>query len=497
MITCSVNDQFIDINDSTSFTISGESPFIAPGEIPGVKVNNVSALNTPRNQRVFGFSDKLDNVARGTEYSNVKIYFNNLLWKVGKFKLRGTGSSGYSFSFHTDAGDVQLQIKNRKLSQLDLGTVANDFNNTDIYPTKNHVFFTVKNDDFYGSNNPNYDGYINLWNNAAARFYNNNVDGGGVNKYTVMPFPYLLFVLDGIFKDVGYYGIEGDWTEDANIRRVCIVGNYAMDAITAGVNLYQTNITYSQHLPADKIPSFLIDVAIFFGITYNINPITKKVRIVRIKDWLNNTAYVDYNQKAGRDYDIDPNQYDGVLFTMDADSKDDLLDDEPDWLKYQEGNGQLEVKTDASPLSMITENHPVTAGSWTIPHIAQKGQSLEFGMNAEPKSGIRFMLFNGMVNDGSGAAYPQGHYLRSGMSLRWAGADGIIERCYREWIDWKAYSERVEREVSLNIVELLQLDPENKIMMNNLKYVVANYSGTISFKSGLRGVRMTTHSIKL
>jgi hypothetical protein len=497
MITCAVNDEFIDLNDSTSFTLSGDSPFIDPGEIPGIKVYNISALITPRNQKIFGFSEKLNNIQRGQEFANVKIYLYNLLWKVGTFKLRSTGSSGYQFSFHTDAGDIQLKIKNRKLSELDLGTVANDFNHTDIYPVKNHVFFTVKNLDLYGNKNVDYDGYINLWNNAAGRFYNNNVDGGGVNKYTVMPFPYLLFVLDGIFKDVGYYGMEGDWIDDADIKRVCIVGNYAMDEVSAGVNVYQTDITYSRHLPADKIGSFLIDVCIFFGITFKINPVTKMVQVIKIKDWLNNVNYLDYNSKAKKQYGIDPNDYDGVKFTMDADSKDDTLEDLPDWLEYQEGNGQLEVKVDASPLSMITENHPITSGAWTIPEVFQKGQSLEFDMNNKSKSGIRFMIFNGMVNDGSGAAYPQGHYIKSGFSLRWDGTDGIINRCYREWIDWKTYTEKVEREVALNIVEMLQLDPENKIMINNLKYVVANYSGTIGFKEGLRSVKLSTYSVKL
>lgn len=497
MITISVNDEFIDISDSASFSIEGDSPFLNPGDIPGVKVYNVSALNTPNNQRVFGFSEKLNNTDRGKEFANVKIYFYNLLWKIGTFKLRNAGLDGYKFSFHTDAGDLQLKIKNRNITDIDMGTIANDYNHTLIYPDANHVFFTVKNTAFYDDKNPDYVGYINLYNTAAARFYTNVDDGGGLNKYTIMPFPYLLFVLNSIFTDLGYYGMEGDWTTDDNIKRTVIINQYAMDSVNAGVNEFLSDITYNRHVPDEGIGSFLIDVAVFFGITYKINPLTKKVTIIRIGDWLANQSYIDYTDKAGRKYNLEPNEYDGATFTMEAASDDALMDPEPVWLTHKEGNGQEKVETEASPLAMITENHPVTGGEWTIPHTEQAGVGGEFGMDIEPKSGLRFMLFTGTSQDGTGADYPQGHYLKAGFSLRWGGADGIVERSYRDWLTWKAYTELVEREVSLNVIELLQIDPENKVMLDNMKYVVGNYKSSISYRNGVRSVKMQTYSVKL
>ena len=80
------------------------------------------------------------------------------------------------------------------------------------------------------------------------------------------------------------------------------------------------------------------------------------------------------------------------------------------------------------------------------------------------------MLFDGIKTDSLGNTYPAGHYMRAGFSLRWAGADGIVARCYSEWMDWKSYTEYMERTVELTLVELLQLDTERKVMIDNLKW---------------------------
>ena len=109
------------------------------------------------------------------------------------------------------------------------------------------------------------------------------------------------------------------------------------------------------------------------------------------------------------------------------------------------------------------------------------------------------MLFDGMKTDSLGHSYPQGHYLRPGMSLRWDGADGIMERCYAEWMDWKSYTEYLERTVDLTLVELLQLDTERKVMIDNLKWVVDEYEASI--QAGGNADRIKTnlklYSIKL
>lgn len=485
MITVEVNEQPIDINQSTAFNIGARSPFTSPGELWGPKVYNVSALDSALNNRIFSFSKLLNNTARVRSYPDTQVKFGDLIWKIGTLKLRDYNDA-YNFSFHTDTGDIEARIKNRSLPGVDFGQAVSDLNVSAIYPAANHVYFTVKNPNFYGTKNEPYSGYVNLYDPVAGRLFNPTDDG---DEYNLTPFPFLLYVLDTLFKDLGYFGIEGDWTEDENIRRVVIYNNY--DHRTA-------NIIYNRHLPPISVGSFLIDVAIFFGITYKVNPLTRKVEIVTIKEWLNNQSYTDLNNRANRSYKLEPNENDGFRFSMRADSSDKLFQDAPDWMDLVIGNGSEILETQASPLAMITEDSPF-GGSWTIPQVDQEGSGPAFDLGLETRGGLRFMLFDGMNTDSLGNSYPQGHYLRTGFSLRWDGVDGIVERCYTEWMDWKSYTEYMERTVELTLVELLQLDTERKVMIDNLKWVVDEYDASIQASGKVNRIKtaLKLYSIKL
>lgn len=478
MISLQINHQVVDINDSASVRIGGSSPFTQPGEISGPKIYNLSALKTSRNQRIFGFAERLNNMAREKEFEGALIKFYNLLWKQGTLKLRDF-SGHYNFSFHTDAGDIGLKAKNKKLSELDLGTAPNDGNVADPYPLNNHVFFTVNSPAFYGEENkfnPDYLGQINALNGTAL------ATNGGSNQYNIVPFPYLLHIMDRVFKEMGYRGMEGDWTQQDEIRRVVIWNNYDLAKMEGATNVYDDTIIYSNHVPDISVGAFLIDVAIYFGITYKVNPITKMVKVVRIKDWLLNPDYVSFNGKASGGYKLEPNGNDGFRFVMKADSDDGAFEREPLWLSYQHGGGQDEIPTEASTLEIDETDMPYTL---------QQGSGPAFELDPRSRAGLRFMLFTG-----SHAAPGTGHYQQPGFSLRWDGPDGIIARSYTEWLEWKSYTEYTEREVELNAVELLQLDLERKIMIDNLKWVIADFEGSISNDKKRRPVKLKLYSIR-
>ena len=468
MISLLVNDETVDITDNASFNIGASSPFLNPGEISGSKIYNLAARKTRRNQKIFSFAEQLNNIARVKEFRNATIKFYNLLWKQGTLKLRDF-SGNYNLSFHSDAGDIGIKIKNRKLPDIDLGTVPADGNMTSAYPTANHIHLKVKAPDFYGDKNLDYGGIIN--NHDGIALYTNST----TNQYNIVPFPFLLFVLTKVFQDLGYYGIEGSWTEDLDVRRVVLYNNYDLASMSGGINVFGTTITYANHVPNISVGSFLIDTAIMFGITYIVNPVTKKVRIERIKDWLNNPAYLNLNGRASGNYKLEPNQNDGFSFFMS--NGNDPFVERKGWLTHKLGNGAEEVKTEAGTLEHDGID-PITG---------ETGRGPAFELDTDNQSALRFLLHTGPGT---------GHYLKTGFSLRWSGADGIAARCYQEWMDWKSYTEAVEREVDLNVVELLQLDLERKIMIDNLKYVVGEYQGSISNDGKRKPVKLQLYNIR-
>jgi hypothetical protein len=200
---------------------------------------------------------------------------------------------------------------------------------------------------------------------------------------------------------------------------------------------------------------------------------------VEIKDWITNPAYTDLNNRAGTGYKLEPNENDGFRFWMREDSSDELTKDAPSWMDVRIGNGSEVVEMNCSPLNMITETSPV-GGNWTVPHVVQSGSGPAFERELDNRGGLRFALFDGMKTTSTGVSYPQGHYLRTGYSLRLGGTNGIISRSYGEWMEWKSYTELMERTVELTLIELLALDTERKIMIDELKWVVDEYDASIS-----------------
>jgi len=484
MISITVDEELIDISEAASFSIAGRSPFVTPGELYGPKVYNIAALDSNRNNRTFSFAKILNHTARVRTYPNAEIRFSDLLWKLGTLKLRDFDGA-YNFSFHSDAGDIEAKIKNRTLPAVDLGTAVSDMNVTDIYPAANHAYFTVKNPNFYGTKNPLATGYVNQYNAGAGRLFNPTDDG---DAHTITPFPFLLYLLDRIFKDLGYYGITGEWTEELTIRKVVVYNNFDHRTGT---------ITYNRHVPPISVGDFLIDTAIFFGITFVVEPVTRLVAVKRLVDWITNPDYTELKNPSSA-YTLEPNQSDGFLFRMNPDGQDKLMENTPAWLDYREGNGSAVIECKASPLAMLTETNPAGA-EWTIPQVDQAGSGPDFELDLESRGGLRFMLFEGIKEDSLGNDYPQGHYLTPGYSLRWAGENGIVARCYTEWMDWKSYTEYMERTVDLTLVQLLQLDTERKVMIDELKWVVDEYGASISGKDngGRIKTNLKLYSVKL
>jgi hypothetical protein len=66
-------------------------------------------------------------------------------------------------------------------------------------------------------------------------------------------------------------------------------------------------------------------------------------------------------------------------------------------------------------------------------------------------------------------------------------------------MNWKSYTEYMERTVDLTLVQLLQLDTERKVMIDELKWVVDEYEASISGKAsgGRIKTNLKLYSVKL
>ncbi|MGJ3236404.1 hypothetical protein [Marivirga sp.] len=485
MIGFQVDNQFINIAKNASLTIEGKNPLLFRNTIPGTKVYDFSALQSKPNMKKFGFPQLLNLNNRQTIYNNVTSYINNLPWQKGTIKLKEIGKSNFEFSFNSSAGDLGLFFSDKKLSDLNFIDEAVAYNTTQKYPDADYVFFPVKNPSFYGDKNPDYEGYINYYQNGAL------VDNsGGVNKHTRVPFPFLLSVLNQIFSEPGYT-ILGNWKDTIEAKSAVVFNTVSLDQLSAGTNVFKSLMNISDHLPDMKITAFLIEIQILFGLYFKINSQQKTVEIIPLNNAFENNSFKDVSRVSSeRPSKIIPNQYDGVEFTQQEDSNDELSKS-ADWLTYREGNGKLKIQTSASTLATSFHEDSVNARNWHIPSVEMQGSGDEFELGKR-KDNLRIIFFKGIEQDSLGNDYPRGHYEINDTSLRWGLQNGLVNRAYSQYLSFEQYTETIEKEIDFNIIDFLNLDLDSKIMDNHVKYLIESFSAQAS----QRGLSKTSVRLK-
>lgn len=475
------NGEDIDIDAGTTLRVAGSNPLFSIGEIPGTRVYRFRTLNTKKNKINFGFAHRHNLDEKTRKIEDVDLYIHKTRWKRGVLRVTEAGTEGYELSFHTDAGAISQKLKGRTMQTLDLGSDPLDLVTIGDYPTMNYVMFPVKNAQLYYAGENSYNGYVNNWSGGA---YLQN-DSTNKTKYSITPMPYLVHILDKLFQALGYQGVAGAWTEDATIRKVVLYASYALDELDVNdINVWQSTVYYNRLVPDMDISTFLAEVALYFGIMYQVDEKENRVNIVRIKDVLADQQYVDLSALAAKQYKISPNKYSGITFKSNVFRSDELLRDNMAWLIHKVDGGGRMIETDVDTLSM---RYP----DYDMPQTRHLGSSPEFNTGFN-KTNIRFLLFEGMVDDGTGTGgtMPKGNYKIPALSLRWGDANGMVNSFYSDYIDFQKTTEKVSRSVRMTVPQFLNLDMNRKVMIDGMKYLIGEYSAGVSRKTGLGEVEM-------
>ncbi|MDJ1500453.1 hypothetical protein [Xanthocytophaga agilis] len=506
MIAFQILDEFLDIEPSSSFTIKSANPMFSDDSIPGMLTYPFTVTNTPKTRRLLGFPNLVasENLV-GNQVDSI-CWLGGLVYKVGKIVVRGANSKKFQLNFQSDAGDVQTKVKNSSLRDLlkqefSFTSVPSAFLNainTPVYkPYQNslapYTAFPILNEDFYQDKNSQFGGYLNYFVNGA--FPTNAY----TSKHAMVPQFYLLYVLEMAFQAIGYR-MTGSWIQNEEIQQLILYNNYALDRIGSNYNQYLPQITLKNHVPDTKFGTFLINLQKIFPLGYVFDTVAKQVELVNIPDILKQSDYVDWTSKADADWDLTPVEGKGYTLQMNPDSSDELTKNiKDDWNKFVIGEGEEPITTDFSPLEVYKHADLLnTARQWTTPHIRQKGSSPEFeiGNNA---SGLHLMWYRGMRPDGSGNNYPFATYdtidhagnTIGNYSLRWTGAKGLYEKWWKPYIEFRANAKTIDRNVNLNLADILSLDPRKKIYLDQNLYFLQDLTVTVSQKSGIKPAKVT------
>lgn len=490
------NGEYLELPERTSIQIAGDNPIFNLGSIPGERIYNFKVSLTNPNRINLGFAEQFNLVDKNTRIDGVTAYLHKTPWKKGTLRIRKATNEGFDLSFHVDTSSLAIKITDVSLSSIDFGSEAVNLvvDANSVYPNVNHVFFPVYNPGFYEEDkNAEYGLIVNDF--ANVMLTNSNTDGNKT-KYPITPFPYLVYILEKLFTELGYYSLIGDWINEDFIRRVVIYNNQSLDSLDGnGVNVWSNSVNFNNHLPDMTISDFLIEVCTYFGVFPLIDDKENTVEFVKIKNVLSDQFYSDYNGRASQKYEVDPNDYSGLKFVMNPDSTDRHQDVPHNWMNHKVDDGGEKIEVNASTLSMRTPagTHFDTA----IPYAKQLGISDEFEQSDDNRCGLRFLVFRGMTQDNNGDDHPRGHYMTDTDSLRWKDDEGLVNKCYNEFVELKKSTEAVNRAVRMNITEYFNFNMNKKLMIDNVKYLVKSYRARILKDRGIEPVECVLQKVIL
>lgn len=244
MLEIQINNNILELPEDFSLMLEFRNPMfndIGDFSFP------FKILATVVNQFFLGFPERINNDNSAITF-DTKVYFSHYLFMTGtsvfmKYIMEG-GKKYYYLKFLLSRGNFNFLAKKNLRdvdygSEIDLGAtqaaVITEIENNYIvknYPDVDCNFPETRNDDFYGDDiNGDFDNFINYYDHAFSNFHANtiNEDPTPDNINTLVPYPYLFFVLKKALGDIGFNS-SGDFWSHEELSTLLIHNNFALDA---------------------------------------------------------------------------------------------------------------------------------------------------------------------------------------------------------------------------------------------------------------------------
>lgn len=351
---------------------------------------------TEKNKSLLGFPHRINISRQVTQKANCELYLNGLLWKRGNLVFTEAGKYDFKAYFTVGEGYFYSTIKDLKLVDIDLGGIRNtsDYSGTGVndlfskiisksFPDNDFALFPVQNANFYDDLSNDtfsaaYSGKINKY-DSTLKF---NIDGN-----TIVPFPYLNYVIGRIFKNFGLVSGNNDLYNNAFLRNLVMLNNVASNVYTASGETFNVSVKPAFNLN-DHVPD--ITCLDFFTAVQNqllafvfINEMNGQTDIRLFENIIRNPEVVDFSKNNGDNILIYEDQTDGYEVEWDYDNSDNLYDS-----SFNPG-ANLPVIEDISRKTFI--------GSWASSGVLPGGVSPESVAFAELEQSYYAYRWDGLV----------------------------------------------------------------------------------------------------
>lgn len=326
---------------------------------------------TNKNRRILGFAEMLQ-PGNDTRYWRCDVYSDGLpeivdgkltmLKKKGRFSYN---DGSFSFSISGSKGLFGSQVKNKKLTDLQLGgriswaalsarafaegVMKGDFPEVaakiGFGPVAIEQFFDTERKDYAGEsivfdtvNNILVTGAAtNSWSFARPSSANPAVAAAvGSEEYVdfrTIPFFNFYFVLKSIFQEFGYT-VAGDFFSQQQFSELYLFNNFAIEKYDETFHDNCREIIPSNHMPDLLIRDFLVEVFRLFNLEM-IFRANKTVEVRYKQTGLRDRNMVNVSDKAAATFESTPLSYadDGFTLKFEFDSEDSYPSDRVQELK--------------------------------------------------------------------------------------------------------------------------------------------------------------------
>lgn len=244
MVGIEVNNTFLDLGDE-GIRLEMINPSFITDLFQGDFSFPFTVPDTDNNLKALGFSNVIELVNR-------TISLDCYIWLFGmpytQAKIIISAGTKRSIKINIAGGVKAMKIADKNLKDINYGEDYNLGINSDTiiataktislvtdYTVYGFTFVPHKNEDFYGTSNPDFCGIINRQNSTTGDFLKNDVSIG--NKYALVPWLYLFFILKKIFEEEGLTP-TGDFWNDAEMQKLLLYNNYALDSPNNDDNCY-------------------------------------------------------------------------------------------------------------------------------------------------------------------------------------------------------------------------------------------------------------------
>lgn len=512
-------NQVIDF-DKVNFTITLKNPMFATDSYQGSYIFNFTLPATLRNRKIFNVIDPLQIVStEKIDYPFSLIYKGLSLIQNGLITVVKNTAKLITVNVKVATGDFNYQMKDKYLHRLDLGFMSfeNDasalsyFNDNveSVYPQTSFALpniIAVQNSYLPSGTTGFY--YKDSLNHYEIDTYF-LLDGTG-NKGVIVPMLYNRFVLEKIFSLSNYTLNDEFFSNNEDLTRLILFNHYNINGGIpatengAGYPSEAKFINFANHVPQIKVLDYLLGLQNMFNISFFFHHNRKQVTIKDLNSLIDATDIVDFSENVITNKTISETAFSGYEISAKADPNDDFFSGketiQSDFLASYGGAidlisnlpdrflGDIYYYVEEDDNFYAWDFIP-TPGQWVIDNSFSerlistyfKGDK-ELSLSSEfstlcnnPVFGDYYMTFANSANtfrefaprlvfynglqDVGGIDYPLSHYSRHGLSLFLGGDDGLVNKRWKSFLDWRcALNKEVQFKKMISPIEFMNLE---------------------------------------